>query len=53
MDAREAIEKVPVAYLQVNSDTTVRAAIRSGVREVPGLRIWNDAKAFCAVSGLL
>ena len=39
------ITKVPTAYLQVN-DAAVRAAIRSGVREVPGLRIWNDAKAF-------
>ena len=41
----EAIEKVPVAYLQVN-DATVRAAIRSGVRDIPGLRIVNEAKAF-------
>ena len=40
----EAIEKVPVAYLQVN-DATVRAAIRSGVRDIPGLRIVNEAKA--------
>ena len=39
------ITKVPVAYLQVN-DALVKAAIRSGVREVPGIRIWNDAKAY-------
>ena len=38
------ITKVPVAYLQVN-DATVRAAIRSGVRDIPGLRIVNEAKA--------
>ena len=38
------ITKVPVAYLQVN-DATVRAAIRSGVRDIPGLRIFNDSKA--------
>ena len=41
----EDITKVPVAYLQVN-DAAVRAAIKQGAREVPGLRIWNDAKAF-------
>lgn len=39
------ITKVPTAYLQVN-DAVVKAAIRSGVRDIPGLRIWNDARAF-------
>ena len=39
------ITKVPVAYLQVN-DAAVRAAFKSGVREVPGIRRWNDAQAY-------
>jgi len=39
------ITKVPTAYLQLN-DALVKAAIRSGVRDIPGIRIWNDAKAF-------
>lgn len=39
------ITKVPTAYLQVN-DAAVKAAIRSGVRDIPGIRIWNDARAF-------
>ena len=39
------ITKVPAAYLQVN-DALVKAAIRSGVRDIPGIRIWNDARAF-------
>jgi hypothetical protein len=39
------ITQVPTAYLQVN-DAVVKAAIKSGVRDIPGLRIWNDAKAF-------
>ena len=39
------ITKVPTHLLQVN-DAAVRAAIKQGAREVPGLRIWNDAKAF-------
>ena len=41
----EDITKVPTHLLQVN-DAAVRAAIKQGAREVPGLRIWNDAKAF-------
>jgi hypothetical protein len=39
------ITKVPTAYLQLN-DSVVKAAIKSGVRDIPGIRIWNDAKAF-------
>ena len=39
------ITKVPTHLLQVN-DAAVRAAIKQGAREVPGLRIWNDARAF-------
>ncbi len=39
------LSKVPTAYLTIN-DTIAKAAIKSGVREIPGLRIWNDAKAF-------
>ena len=39
------ITKVPTAYLQVN-DALVKAAIRSGARDIPGIRIWNDARAF-------
>ena len=41
----EDITKVPTHLLQVN-DAAVRAAIKQGAREVPGLRIWNDAKAY-------
>ena len=41
----EDITKVPTHLLQVN-DAAVRAAIKHGAREVPGLRIWNDARAF-------
>jgi len=39
------ITKVPTAYLQLN-ESVVKAAIKSGVRDIPGIRIWNDAKAF-------
>ena len=39
------ITKVPTHLLQVN-DAAVRAAIKQGAREVPGLRIWNDARAY-------
>jgi hypothetical protein len=39
------ITKVPATYLQLN-DSVVKAAIKSGVRDIPGIRIWNDAKAF-------
>ena len=38
------ITKVPTAYLQLN-DSVVKAAIKSGVREIPGLRIVNASKA--------
>jgi len=41
----EDITKVPAAYLQLN-DSVVKAAIKTGVRDIPGIRIWNDAKAF-------
>ena len=41
----EDITKVPTHLLQVN-DAAVRAAIRSGMRDIPGLRIVNEAKAF-------
>ena len=41
----EDITKVPTHLLQVN-DAAVRLAIKQGAREVPGLRIWNDARAF-------
>jgi hypothetical protein len=43
--ALEDITKVPNHLLQVN-DAAVRLAIRQGAREVPGLRIWNDTKAY-------
>jgi hypothetical protein len=43
--ALEDITKVPGHLLQVN-DAAVRLAIRQGAREVPGLRIWNDTKAY-------
>ena len=39
------ITKVPTHLLQVN-DAAVRAAIKQGAREVPGIRIWNNAKAY-------
>jgi len=39
------ITKVPAAYLQLN-DSVVKAAIKTGVRDIPGIRIWNDARAF-------
>jgi len=38
------IAKVPAAYLQVN-DAVVKAAIRSGVRQIDGLVIRNEPKA--------
>jgi hypothetical protein len=43
--ALEDITKVPTHLLQVN-DAAVRLFIKQGAREVPGLRIWNDTKAF-------
>ena len=39
------IALVPTHLLQVN-DAAVRLFIKQGARHVPGLRIWNDAKAF-------
>jgi hypothetical protein len=41
--ALEDITKVPTAYLQIN-DSVVKAAIKSGVRNIPGIRIWNDGR---------
>jgi hypothetical protein len=41
----EDITKVPTHLLQVN-DAAVRLSIKQGAREVPGLRIWNDTKAY-------
>jgi hypothetical protein len=41
----EDITKVPAHLLQVN-DAAVRLFIKQGAREVPGLRIWNDTKAY-------
>jgi hypothetical protein len=38
------ISKVPVAYLCIN-DAVVKAAIRSGTRSIPGLKIVNSPKA--------
>ncbi len=38
------ITKVPAAYLQIN-DAVVKAAIRSGVRQIDGLVIRNEPKA--------
>jgi hypothetical protein len=38
------ITKVPATYLQLN-ESVVKAAIKSGVRDIPGLRIFNDTKA--------
>lgn len=38
------ITKVPAAFLMVN-DAVVKAAIKSGTREVPGLRIFAERKA--------
>lgn len=39
------LSKVPVGYLMVN-DAVVKTAIKAGIREIPGLRIWNDARAY-------
>jgi hypothetical protein len=39
------IALVPTHLLQIN-DAAVRLFIRQGARHVPGLRIWNDARAF-------
>jgi len=40
-----SLSAVPSHFLQVN-DAAVRLAIKQGQREIPGLRIWNDAKAY-------
>jgi F0F1-type ATP synthase membrane subunit b/b' len=40
-----SLSAVPLHFLQVN-DAAVRLAIKQGQREIPGLRIWNDAKAY-------
>lgn len=37
--------KVPAHFLMLN-EAAVKLAIRQGTREIPGLRIWNDAKAY-------
>lgn len=39
------LSKVPAHLLTLN-EAAVKLAIKQGVREVPGLRIWNDAKAY-------
>jgi hypothetical protein len=38
------IARVPTHLLQVN-DSAVRALVKQGARDIPGLRIWNDSKA--------
>jgi len=35
---------IPSKYLMVN-ESAVKAAIKSGVREIPGIKIWNDEQA--------
>lgn len=39
------ISKVPAHYLTVN-DAMVKAAIKTGVRDIPGLKIQNDTKVY-------
>jgi len=39
------LSKVPVHMLMIN-DAAVKLAIKQGSRDIAGLRIWNDAKAF-------
>ena len=36
---------MPRGYLMPN-DAAIRGSIKAGVRDIPGLRIWNDAKAY-------
>ena len=43
--ALEDITRVPTHLLQVN-EAAVKLAIRQGAREIPGLRIFNDSKAY-------
>lgn len=40
-----SLSAVPLHFLQVN-EAAVKLAIKQGQREIPGLRIWNDAKAY-------
>jgi hypothetical protein len=40
----EDIAKVPTTYLQLN-DTIVKAAIKTGTRHIPGLKIFNRPRA--------
>ena len=35
---------MPTHLLQVN-DAAVRALVKQGARDIPGLRVWNDSKA--------
>lgn len=39
------LSKVPAHLLTIN-DAAVKLAIKQGLRDIPGLRIWNDAKAY-------
>ena len=39
----EDISKIPAAFLTVN-DATVKAAIKTGTRDIPGIRSFNDAR---------
>ena len=39
------IAVVPPAFLQVN-EALVKAAIKTGTRSIPGIRIFNDPKAY-------
>lgn len=41
--ATEDISKIPAVFLTVN-DVMVKAAIKSGTRDIPGIRIYNDAR---------
>jgi hypothetical protein len=41
----EDIQKVPAAYLTVN-DAVVKAAIKTGVRAIPGIRVFAETKAY-------
>ena len=41
----EDIQKVPAAYLTVN-DAVVKAAIKTGVRVIPGIRVFAETKAY-------
>lgn len=43
--ALDNIQNVPPAYLMVN-DAVVKAAIKSGTRDIPGLRIFPETKAY-------